>query len=266
MKNILLYSFVLFLFSSSCGNEGERVNIFKLDDDKMLGQQISSYIESDSSGIVILDTAKYSKAYSHLNRIKNVILESGKLKHKDDFKWSAKIIQNDSVINAFATPGGYIYVYTGLIKYLDNEDQFAGVIAHEIAHADRRHSTAMLTKVYGISLLMNTILGNDNEMVSRISQNLLSLSFSRNAEQDADKHSVIYLCQKNSPYKADGAAGFFEKMIHDERMGYIPEFLSSHPNPPHRITNIKNVAEQIGCETALRVNEKDYLEFKKSLP
>jgi predicted Zn-dependent protease len=265
MKKIFYFIF-LFLTFSSCGNEGERVNIFKLEDDKMLGEQISSYIESDSSGIVLLDTVKYDKAYSHLNRIKTIILNSGKLKHKDDFKWTARIIQNDSVINAFATPGGYIYVYTGLIKYLDNEDQFAGVIAHEMAHADRRHSTAMLTKVYGISLLMNTILGNDNEMVSRISQNLLSLSFSRNAEQDADKHSVIYLCQKNSPYKSDGAAGFFEKMINDERMGYIPEFLSSHPNPPNRITYIKKISEQIGCESTGGVNEKDYLEFKSSLP
>ena len=54
------------------------------------------------------------------------------------------------MLNAFCTPGGYIYVYTGLIKYLDNEAQLAGVLGHEIAHADLRHVTDQLTEQYGV--------------------------------------------------------------------------------------------------------------------
>lgn len=262
MKNYTLY--LLFLLFSSCGNVGEKLNIFKLEDDIKLGAQLSSYIESDSSGIELLDTSTYLQAYAHLNRIKNRIINSGKLKHKDDFLWRARIIRNDSMINAFATPRGYMYVTTGLIKFLDSEDQFAGVMAHEIAHADRRHSTAMLTKVYGLTFLFNIILGNDNQMISHITQNLLSLNFSRGAEEDADKHSVIYLCQESSPYRADGVVGFFEKMIAEKKEGSIPEFLSSHPNPPNRITKIKAMAEGLGCDKTT-TSFPDYKDFKKSL-
>jgi len=72
-------------------------------------------------------------------------------KHKDDFAWQVKIIDDPETLNAFATPGGYIYVYTGLIKFLDTEDQLAGVMGHEIAHADLRHSTRQMTSSYGVS-------------------------------------------------------------------------------------------------------------------
>ena len=62
-----------------------------------------------------------------------------------DFDWELKIIHDDETLNAFCAPGGYIYVYTGLIKFLAHEDNLAGVIGHEIAHADLRHSTQQLT-------------------------------------------------------------------------------------------------------------------------
>jgi len=260
----VFYVSLTLLILSSCGHEG-RLNIFQLEDDRKLGAQLNAYIESDSSGIIILDSVKYAVAYSHLNRVKNHILNSGKLKHRNDFEWKARIIHNDSILNAFATPGGYIYVYTGLIKYLDTEDQFAGVLAHEIAHADQRHSTAMLTKVYGITFLMNIILGNDSRMVSDLTQNLLSLSFSRGAEEDADKHSVIYLCTENSPYSSDGAAGFFEKMIKEEKRGNIPEFLSTHPNPPNRIAAIYKKAKELNCKSN-PIDPLLYTEFKNSIP
>lgn len=263
MQRSFYWVFIFFIYSS-CGHEG-RLNIFQLEDDKKLGAQLNTYIESDSSGIIILDTAQYAVAYSHLERVKNHILNSGKLKHRNDFEWKARVIQNDTILNAFATPGGYIYVYTGLIKYLDTEDQFAGVLAHEIAHADQRHSTAMLTKVYGITFLMNIILGNDSRMVSDLTQNLLSLSFSRGAEEDADKHSVIYLCTENSPYKPDGAAGFFEKMTKEEQRGGIPEFLSTHPNPPNRINSIREKAKELNCQST-PIDPTLYKDFKNSLP
>lgn len=223
------------------------------------------YIESDSSGLVVLDTVKYASAYSHLERIKNQILNSPEIKHKHDFSWKTRIIHNDSVVNAFATPGGYIYVFTGLIKYLDNEDQFAGVLAHEIAHADLRHSTAMLTKVYGLNLLMNIVLGSDNQAMSQITHNLLSLNFSRGAEEEADRYSVIYLCHPDSPYRANGTAGFFEKMMSQENSGFVPEFLSSHPNPPNRIRSIEKIVKELNC-TPPTSNTGTYNAFKNSLP
>ena len=120
-----------------------------------------------------------------------------------------RIIHDDSTLNAFCTPGGYIYVFTGLIHYLDSEDQLAGVMGHEIAHADRRHSTDQMTKQYGISLLLSAI-GGDESAIAQVASGLLLLKYGRGAESEADEFSVRYLCP--TEYNAAGGAGFFEKI------------------------------------------------------
>ena len=67
-----------------------------------------------------------------------VVNNSSYIKYKNVFPYKIEIIQDDSTVNAFCIPGGYIYVYTGLIKFLNNEAALTGVIAHEIAHAENR--------------------------------------------------------------------------------------------------------------------------------
>ncbi len=153
------------------------INFFSIEDDKALGLQVSQQIASDPAQFPILDENQYPEAYGHINRIRDSILLSGKVRYKDEFKWETKIIEDDSTLNAFATPGGYIYVYTGLIKFLEAEDEFAGVMGHEIAHADRRHSTDQLTKQYGIGTLIQIAFGGDPGLVAGVTASLLNLSF-----------------------------------------------------------------------------------------
>ena len=129
---------------TACGEGG--INLFTLEDDVALGQQLSEEVNAnpDVYGPVI-DPATDPAPYDQLQRITDEILDSGMVEHRDDFVWALHIIDDDETLNAFAAPGGYIYVYSGLIEYLDSEDDFAGVMGHEIAHADRRHSTEQLT-------------------------------------------------------------------------------------------------------------------------
>ena len=98
----------------------------------------------------LVDPIAYPDAYAHLDALRDDILASGEVAYADEFDWETHFIQDDEVLNAFAAPGGYIYVYTGLMRYLEEEDQLAGVLGHEIAHAANRHSTEQLTKQYGI--------------------------------------------------------------------------------------------------------------------
>lgn len=227
----------------SC-SEGGGINIFSIEDDKTLGAQIAAEIENDPATYPILDSADYPEAYALLYDIRDRVLESGMVYHKDDFTWQVRIIDQDSVINAFCTPGGYIYVYTGLIRYLENEAQLAGVIGHEMAHADLRHSTDQLTEAYGISLLLEIVLGEDQNVLSDVAASLTQLAFSRGDESQADEYSVIYLCPTD--YVATGAAGFFEK-IESEGGIEIPEFLSTHPNPDNRIADIYAKSSELSC-------------------
>ncbi len=253
---ILTFSLV-FIMGCQNKNNDEDFNIFPLAQDVALGEQLVSYIESDSSDMIVLEPDEYPTAYSHINRITNTILNSGEVFYKDRFTWRVRIIHDDDVLNAFCAPGGYIYVYTGLIHYLDNEYELAGVMGHEIAHADKRHSTTQMTRQFGVSLLL-AIVGGDDTALGQVTAGLLALSYSRKHETQADEKSVDYLCPTD--YKADGAAQFFRKI----GTASVPEFLSTHPSPEKRVENIESRALNKGCEGELRLGQ--YEALKKSLP
>jgi len=162
VKNLFSLSLLfLVLFGISC-NSLKKINLFSIQDDKNLGLQVSKEIEGDRNQFPLLAEQGNEEVYRYIRNITNNILNSGKVQHKDDFNWQVKIIDDSETLNAFATPGGYIYVYTGLIKFLDTEDQLAGVMGHEIAHADRRHSTRQMTSSYGVQTLLSVATGNAN--------------------------------------------------------------------------------------------------------
>jgi beta-barrel assembly-enhancing protease len=257
---------LLLLGLPACDKDGS-FNVFSIQDDIALGQQVSAEIESDTQQFPLLPetgrNGRNEQAYQYLRNITTKILNSGNVTYRDEFPWQVKIVQNDEVLNAFCTPGGYIYVYTGLIKYLDTEDQLAGVMGHEIAHADRRHTTDNLTKAYGWQLLIDIVVGSNQGAVTEIAKSLAGLSYSRAAEREADDYSVIYLCP--TEYKSDGAAGFFEKMQEEGTGGRIPEFISTHPNPDNRVQSIRQKAREENCNTNRAANTR-YDDFKRLLP
>ncbi|WP_242919395.1 M48 family metalloprotease [Pontibacter liquoris] len=258
------------LLSSCDDNEGV---IFSVQDDIKLGQQVAREVDStyQAKG-QLLDrnstNADVQKAYASLDRILNRVLNSGKVKYRNEFPWTVKIIKDDTVLNAFATPGGHMYVYTGLIKFLEDEDYLAGVLAHEIAHADRRHSVRQLQRDYGIAILLSVALGNDpgtlKQIAAQLGGTLAGLKFSRDAETEADTYSVTYL-GGTSYYACDGAAGFFMQLNQQEQQqGTPPEFLSTHPDPDNRIANIEQEAQKQGCKTTT-APDTDLNELKAAL-
>ncbi len=244
------------------------LNLYSIEDDKEMGRQMYAQIASDTKEYPLLDSVKYATAYSHINRIMNTILNSGVVAYRNDFDWSVKLINAD-VLNAFAAPGGKLYVYTGLIKYLDNESQLAGVMAHEIGHAAARHSTAQMTKQYGTQYLTNLLLGeNPNQylaLAGNIANGLGGLAFSRSDESQADALAVYYL--SNTDYNPLGVAGFFEKLAAESGtvQSKLETFMSTHPAPTDRIQRIKDAWVQNGSKKGNDYTER-YQQFKNSLP
>jgi predicted Zn-dependent protease len=266
MRKIVSVTVVLSLLMgfSNCSNPNKGktgFNLFTVQQDRELGAQVAAEIDANTQQYPILDSAQYSAAYKFLYDMRDRILNSGKVIHKDEFQWRLRIIRDDNTLNAFCTPGGYIYVYTGLIKFLDAEDELAGVLGHEIAHADFRHSTRQMTQMYGIQVMLSVLAG-DREALKQITGGLIGLKFSRSHETEADEASVIYLCPTD--YDAAGGAKFFQK-IQDAGGTNPPEFLSTHPNPANRIENFYNVKHVQGCK-----GEEDYTArytaFKNALP
>lgn len=246
--------------------------IFSIQDDIKLGQQVSAKVDSTyRSQKTLLErnssNTNVQKAYTSLDRIVNRVLNSGEVKYKNEFAWDVKIIDDKNTLNAFATPGGHIYVFTGLLQYLKDEDHLAGVIAHEIAHADKRHSVKQLQRDYGIAILLSVALGNDpgtlKQIAGQLAGTFAGLKFSRDAETEADNTSVLYLGGTNY-YACDGAAGFFIKLNEESQQGTPPEFLSTHPNPDNRIQNIQALAKDKGCKTTT-APDTDFNEIKRAL-
>jgi predicted Zn-dependent protease len=254
-----LLPLLVMLGSPACSTTKGGFNFFSVEQDKKLGAQVKAQVEQQYA---ILPERGHEEVYRYVRHIRDRILESGKVPNRDAFSWELKIIDDLETLNAFVTPGGYIYVFSGLIAFLDSEDQLAGVLGHEIAHAALRHSTRQLSKVYSASFAASLAAGAagiDPGTVSELATGLLSLSFSRGHETEADKYSVIFLCE--TPYYAAGAAGFFRKI---EGQASTPSFLSTHPDPGNRVEKIEAQAEELGCRGQER-NEKDYQRIKALL-
>ncbi len=262
----LVFSIVGLMVFSSCDKNGDFV-IFSLQNDKDLGNQLAAQITDDPENYPVLSKTEYPEAYNYIEAMFNEILASEEVTHRDDFDWEISIINQD-VLNAFAAPGGKIYIYTGLIFFLDKEDDLAGVVGHEIAHADQRHSSKQLQTQYGISALLNVALGGQSETTQTIAQALAGvgqLSFGRADEAEADDFSVRYLSTVDR-YACNGAAAFFEKLLQNQE-SRNPEFLSTHPSPDNRVEDINARAGELGCSTVIDDESVSrYLAFQRTLP
>jgi predicted Zn-dependent protease len=246
------------------GPRGTAFNVFPVDQDIAMGAQVDSQIRSDPKQFPLLSEQQYPKAYEHLRRITNNILAGGQVYYKDKFAWKTAIINDDKTLNAFCTPGGYIYVYSGIIKYLDNETQLAGVLGHEMAHADNRHSTTALTEQYGLEFLVGVLANGRSPDLQQLATGLVMLKYSRAHEKEADEYSVKYLYP--TAYDPRGAKYFFDKLIAANQAGSTPEFLSDHPSPPNRVEDITKTWQSLGGRTNGQNFDAQYADFKRSLP
>ncbi|MCL2327009.1 MAG: M48 family metalloprotease [Bacteroidetes bacterium] len=272
MKKTFLYlSIVLSCMTVSCKKDFNP--FFSLDQERQLGLQIADEIAANPTEYPILDSSSNVAAYKYVWDIMNTVLNSKEVNHKNDFKWRVTIINKD-VLNAFAAPGGQLYFYTGFLKYATSEAEFAGVMAHEIAHSDRRHSTESMTKQQGIAFLLDIVAGKNasglTQIVSSIAQTGAALQFSRKHEYEADEYSVRYLvsiANANRTYDPTAIVDFFDQMKADslsQPNGKF-EFLRTHPYDDNRKENIMKVWQKLGSPAGQKY-ESQYAQFKALLP
>ncbi len=270
MKKLLItnsFPFLLFFLFFTVACDDGKLNVFSVDEDIEMGRDVTAEILANPQEYPVLDRSQYPEAYQHIERIRDNVLASGagELRFKDRFEWNVFIIDQE-ILNAFALPGGNTFYYSGLIKYLDDEASFAGVMAHEFAHADRRHSSNRLSKIYGYQVVIGMLLGNDPSLAAQIAADLAlglqTLSFSRSDEYEADEYAVKYLYPGNLDSR--GVAYFFEKMELEEDADWMVYF-KTHPHPSDRIEKIYEHHNKLGGESGERQAES-YQEFKNSLP
>lgn len=150
------------------------------------------------------------------------------------YEYKFHLIDNASEINAFATIDGHIYVFSGLLKFADNPEQVAGIIAHEIGHHENGDLVDRLMKELGLSVLVAVLSGGDAVMISEISKILISTGFDRKQEREAD--AFAYELMTKTQIKPSRLAHFFTKLKAEEKT--YPddlEIIATHPNSKNRI-------------------------------
>ncbi len=220
-------------------------NIFNPQQDVEIGKEVSKQAEQQ---LVLLNDKRVD---GYLDRLGHKLASKAP---GEKYPYQFRGV-NDASINAFALPGGYLYINRGTIEAADNEAQLAGVIGHEIGHAAMRHGTNQMTKATAMQLPL-TLLGGvvgSNSIVGLLSQlganfgaQSLLLKYSRDAERQADIIGTQILYDNN--YNPQQMAQFFMKLEEEsKKSGARPiQFFSSHPSPENRVTAVNDEVAKMG--------------------
>jgi len=241
--SVISVAVLISLVAVSCADGGGGLNLFSLSDDAQLGAELDTEIRNNPAEYPILNNPN---AEEYLQGIVDKIVQSPDVQFEDEFIYDVTIIDQDSVVNAFATPGGYIYVYTGLLKFMPNEAALAGVLGHEVAHAEERHATERMTTSYGLSALLSIVLGENPGQLETMAANLLGglylLKNSRSDELESDEMSFRYL--DDTEYYPAAMEYFFEELGDGSTNFSIEQLLITHPDPDIRLEEIRKLASE----------------------
>jgi predicted Zn-dependent protease len=221
---------------------GKGVNFFSLEKEIALGKQLAQEVERSSKMIDDPVVTEY------VNRVgQNLVRNSDA-----QVPFTIKVIDSDEV-NAFALPGGFFYVNSGLILRAQEESELAGVMAHEISHVTARHGTKQATKGELIQLAAMAAMivmpygwaGFGAYEGMQLAIPLTFLKFSRDAEREADFLGIQYMYKAG--YDPNSYVTFFERIQADEkhRPGTVSKFFSTHPPTPDRIAETQKEIARI---------------------
>ncbi|MBL0156567.1 MAG: M48 family metalloprotease [Bryobacterales bacterium] len=216
-------------------------NFFSKEQDVAMGREYAQQIEQQ------FQVVQNKELTDYVNRIGQRLVKEGGL---EEYPFFFKVV-NEPSINAFALPGGPMFVHTGLIKAADNEAQIAGVLAHELSHVVLRHGTQQASKsqliqlpaMIGGAVMGGSLAGQLAQLGIGLGANSVLLKFSRSAESDADLMGAHTMAKAG--YNPIEMARFFEKL--EAEMGgkgqsAMAQFMSDHPNPGNRV---KSIEEQL---------------------
>jgi len=247
------------------------VNLFSKSEDVQLGQQMAQQIAADPTHYPILHNAALT---AYLQSIEDRIVQSPNVQNKD-FHYTVTIINDPKTVNAFTIPAGGIYVYTGLLNFIDNESALAGVLAHETTHADHRHATRNMTQQYGLQALTSIALGaaglgSLGSVVANLGTSLTVLKFSRDDEREADQGSFDDLSQiSGQPWWPGGVNLFLTKSLaaQPNQPGAFQQLFLTHPVDQDRINAINANIQKSGLRNASagQLNVANYARYKSML-
>jgi predicted Zn-dependent protease len=187
-----------------------------------------------------------------------------KASHLPNLEWHFTVL-DDPTVNAFAMPGGYIYVTRGIIAHLNSEAQLAGVLGHEIGHVTHRHTAERLTQqsLVGLGLGIASAVSGTFGRYSGAAQQALGivfLKYSRDDENEADQLGVEYSVAAGYDAREMPATYVMLRRVGEQAGQRMPAFLSTHPDPGDRENRTRELAKTATAgKTGLVVRSRDYV-------
>ncbi len=257
---------LLYFNSCSIGQVGNSllegvkdVNIFTDEEELQFGKE---YAEQHAQQVTFY-TDKVVTAY--INDLGQKLVKHSK---RNNIPYTFTVIDSKD-INAYAVPGGFIYVNLGLIRTVQTESELAFVLAHEIGHIVGQHSMKRLTQVYGIELLKQIILDEDSTELKKIVADILAAGWLFKYSRDNERESDFYGVQNVYDVGIDPQGGihFFEtlqKLQHREPSA-LEKLLSTHPIHSERISNIRAQIKGLPQKSGLRTNSSRFQQVKQRI-
>jgi beta-barrel assembly-enhancing protease len=249
-KNSFFAAAFAALASFSCATKGPNkgdFNLISMDQERAMGKQIDAEVRKEYK---VIDDPQ---AVAYLTQLGTRILKGAPAKPAD---FTFHVVE-DEAINAFAVPGGQVYVNTGLIQAASTESELAGVLGHEMGHVISRHGTEQLSKVYGLNIIGSLALGENPGILAGLAAQVggtaLMLKYGRDAERESDKLAVKYTYAGGIDPR--GIVAFFEKLRKEEKGNAPPKllaWLSTHPLTGDRIRDAKARIAELPRKTVTR--------------
>jgi len=205
------------------------------------GQEVAMGQEADPQIIASMGLYEDEAIQQYVNQIGQRLAAASE---RPDLPWTFRVI-DDPTINAFAVPGGFIYITRGILAHMNSEAELAGVLGHEIGHVTARHSVSQMSKAQlaqlglGLGMIFAPEIAAFGDLAGAGLQ-LLFLKYGRDDENEADELGVRYMRRTNyEPTELAEVMLMLERSSQmQEESGRVPEWLSSHPSPPNRVANI----------------------------
>lgn len=225
-----------------------------------LGQQLAQQIEAEHTVLVDSELQRYVRLLAQ------PLIEQA-WTDRPGIDYRITILDDDTQVNAFALPGGPMYVFTGLLILAEDEAEVAGVLAHELGHVVARHSANQLGTRFGVQLLMTIALGEAPEQIAQMAADIAGAGamarFSRDDERQADDFGVNYTT--GAGYDPNGLITLFAKMAAmDGGSGTsFDRLLASHPATDERIARLQRRIDSMSAAGQRRAER--YREMTRSL-